>query len=49
MAIFSLVITGLFLTACGTSAEPTADVSAAATATAASKWDWFSVEPYLTP
>ena len=44
ITIFSLVLTGLFLTACGTSAEPTTDVSTAATATAASKWDWFSVE-----
>jgi len=49
IAIFSPVLTGLFLTACGTSApaktiEPITDESAAATATAASKWDWFSVE-----
>ena len=49
IAIFSLVMTSLFLTACGTSAsvktvEPTTDVSAAATQTAAIKWDWFSVE-----
>ena len=44
-AIFSLVITGLFLTACGTSVpDPTTDASVAATETAASKWDWFSVE-----
>ena len=47
-AVFSLVITGL-ITACGTSAlvktnESIADGSAAATATAATKWDWFSVE-----
>jgi len=50
IAIFPLVLTGLLLAACGTSAlvkttEPTIDgADVAATETAASKWDWFSVE-----
>lgn len=49
IAIFSLVLTGLFLTACGTPApaktiEPITDGSVAATETAASEWDWFSIE-----
>ena len=49
IAIFSLVLTGLFLTACGTpvpvkTIEPTPNESVAATETAASEWDWFSIE-----
>lgn len=49
ITIFFLVLTGLFLTACGTSApaktiKPTVNESIAATETAASEWDWFSVE-----
>lgn len=50
LIIFFIVLTGLFLTSCGTSApaktiEPTIDRAAvAATETATSKWDWFSVE-----
>lgn len=47
--IFSLVLASLFVTACSTRA-PTATIdsitagSVAATETAASEWDWFSVE-----
>lgn len=49
IAIFSLVLAGLFLTACGTPApaktiEPITGGFVAATETAASEWDWFSVE-----
>lgn len=49
IAVFSLVLTSLFLTACGTPApattiEPVASVSAITVATATSEWDWFSVE-----
>jgi cytochrome oxidase Cu insertion factor (SCO1/SenC/PrrC family) len=49
IAIFPLVLTGLFLTGCSTPApaktiEPITGESVAATETAASKWDWFSVE-----
>jgi cytochrome oxidase Cu insertion factor (SCO1/SenC/PrrC family) len=49
IAIFFLVLTSLFLTACGTPApaktiEPITGGSVAATETAASEWDWFSIE-----
>ena len=49
IAIFSLVLTSLFLTACGTpvpakTIEPTTDESVMAAETATSEWDWFSVE-----
>jgi cytochrome oxidase Cu insertion factor (SCO1/SenC/PrrC family) len=45
----AIILTGLFLTACGTPApaktiEPITSGSVAATETAASEWDWFSIE-----
>ena len=49
IAIFSLVLTSLFLTACGgtpapaKTTEPTTGESVKATETTASEWDWFSV------
>ena len=47
--IFSFVLAGLFVTACSTPApaktiEPIPDGPVAAPETAASEWDWFSVE-----
>jgi cytochrome oxidase Cu insertion factor (SCO1/SenC/PrrC family) len=49
ITIFSLVLAGLFVTACSalaptTTIDPITAESVAATETAASEWDWFSVE-----
>jgi cytochrome oxidase Cu insertion factor (SCO1/SenC/PrrC family) len=42
--LFTFVLTSLLLTACGTMAPSATTEPVAATATAASKWDWFNVE-----
>jgi cytochrome oxidase Cu insertion factor (SCO1/SenC/PrrC family) len=44
ITMFTLVLTGLLLTACGTFGSTTAVEPVAASATVPSKWDWFSVE-----